>query len=121
MQRRNSVKKVALVAGATGIAGSSLVQELDGNDDWHVIGLSRRSIAESENVSSISADLTDLNSLNNVAGELVKVTHIFYNAYMQLGTRAAEIAPNLEMLQNLVNTVEKVSPDLRHVQLTHGS
>ena len=36
------MKKKALVAGALGVIGRSLIQELEKQQDWEIVGISRR-------------------------------------------------------------------------------
>ena len=36
------MKKKALVAGALGVIGRSLIQELEKQKDWEIVGISRR-------------------------------------------------------------------------------
>jgi len=50
-----------------------------------------------------------------------KVTHIFFAAYTERPSNFEQIAPNLEMLENVVNFVEKHSPHLKHVSLIEGT
>jgi nucleoside-diphosphate-sugar epimerase len=54
-------------------------------------------------------------------GQLGEVTHIFYAALQMVGNFFEEIAPNLAMLQNTVEAVERSSRGLRKVVLLEGA
>lgn len=48
------------------------------------------------------------------------VTHILYAAWIPAPSRAEEVAPNLAMLRNLMETLEPRAGGLRHVTLLQG-
>ncbi|MCF0051140.1 SDR family oxidoreductase [Dyadobacter sp. LJ53] len=112
--------KTALVAGANGIIGENLIQYLAALPDWEVIGLSRRGGKGTGKISYISVDLLDMNDVEVKLADLSQVTHVFYAAYQDRPTWAELVAPNLSMLTNLVEVIEKVSPKLAHVSLMQG-
>ena len=51
--------KTALVVGAQGVIGRNLVEYLLTQDDWNIIGLSRRSGQFTNNLQHIAVDLLD--------------------------------------------------------------
>ena len=115
------MEKVALIAGAGGIVGQAMVEELANRADWKVLALSRRASIQVAGIEHVRADLSDQASLVEVSGQLKSVTHVFYTAYSQRKHPLQEIEPNLQMLQNLVEVLEPVAKGLTHVQLVHGS
>ena len=52
-------KKRCLVAGALGIAGRALLQHLEGDSAWDVVGLSRRTPDFATRAHFVSVDLLD--------------------------------------------------------------
>ena len=117
----NKDKKTALVAGATGVVGRNLLKYLVSQDDWEIIALSRRTPDVAGEYRHISVDLLDLDDCRTKLGPGLGVTHIFFAAYVEKETWAATVPPNVNLLRNLLDTVEPVSPDLCHVNLMQGS
>ncbi len=113
--------KKALVAGALGVTGRTLVNHLASLGSWQVIGLSRRSPEFTTSAQYLSVDLLDRRSLEAQLGDLRDVTHIFFAALQPAENFFAEVAPNLAMLTNLVEVVERASPQLRKVVLVEGA
>jgi nucleoside-diphosphate-sugar epimerase len=112
--------KVALVVGARGVIGGNLVRHLQGSDGWQVIGLSRRGGEPSEGVRHVSVDLLDLDDARAKLSGLTDVTHVFYAAYQDAPTFAELVEPNQRMLVNVLQAIEPVARNLRHVQLMQG-
>ena len=113
--------KTALVVGATGVVGRNLLRHLLSLEDWRVIAVSRRRPDIEGDYRHISVDLLDADQTRAQLGSALGVTHIFYAAYVERGNWAETVAPNLAMLANLMEVVEAASPDLRHVNLMHGT
>ncbi|MBO6784691.1 MAG: SDR family oxidoreductase [Alphaproteobacteria bacterium] len=113
--------RTALVAGALGVTGRALVEHLDGDPDWSVIGLSRRAPDFETGASFLPVDLSDPADCRAKLGGLSDVTHVFFTAYTPRPDVADEIAPNVAMLANLLDAVEPAAPGLQHVQLMHGA
>ncbi len=116
----SSQDKVALVVGAQGVIGRTLVEHLAGLGDWQVIGLSRRRGAPAERVRHVQVDLLDPADCREKLGGLREVTHVFYTAYQDRPSWSALVAPNLAMLRNVVETVDEAAPGLRHISLMQG-
>ncbi|MBM3489616.1 MAG: SDR family oxidoreductase [Alphaproteobacteria bacterium] len=114
-------QKVALVAGALGVVGRALLTHLEGRTDWQVIGLSRRTPDFPTRARFLRIDLGKRETLTAQAGELAAVTHVFHTAYQATLSQAEDVAANLPLLVNLMEVLEPVAPNLRHVQLVHGS
>jgi nucleoside-diphosphate-sugar epimerase len=113
-------RKVALVVGARGIIGRHLVDHLESLGDWDIIGLSRRGGESAGRVRHLSVDLLDRDAAHRQLSSLTDVTHVFYAAYQERPTWAGLVAPNLAMLENVVEAIERASPRLRHVNLMQG-
>ncbi len=111
----------ALIAGALGVVGRSLVEHLEDDPDWSVIGLSRRSPDFDTSAEFISVDLLDAADCKAKLGDLSGVTHIFFTPFTARATIAEEIAPNMAMLTNLLDTLEPIASGLEHVQLMLGA
>jgi uncharacterized protein YbjT (DUF2867 family) len=71
-------QKVALVAGASGIIGSGLVDELSVRPDWQTRVLAARPVAGAD---SIAVDLQDAKSAVKALEAAGDVTHLFYAAW----------------------------------------
>ncbi len=113
-------QNVALVVGAQGVIGHNLVDHLVKQDDWEVIGLSRRGGDSSSRVRHIAVDLMDVADVQTRLRDLTTVTHVFYAAYQDRPTWAELVHPNMRMLENTIETIETVSPTLQHVSLMQG-
>lgn len=108
-----------LVAGALGVVGRA-VYELAAAGGSKVIGLSRRA-PDFAGGRFVSVDLADRGSCEGTLSALGEVTRLVYAAYSPQPTRAGEVAPNLAMLRNVMTTLERSSPGLRHVTLLQGA
>lgn len=117
----NNEKKTALVAGATGVVGRNILKHLSSQDDWDVIAISRRSPGIEGEYQHISADLLNRQDCWDSFGSLHRLTHIFYAAYIEHPSLHAMVAPNLTMLVNLLDALEPVAVNLRHINLMQGS
>lgn len=115
------VKRTALVPGALGVTGRAIIEYLDNNPDWNVIGLSRRPPNYNSNAKFLSVDLLNKLECNSIAEHLTQTTHVFFCAYAPQNSVEAEIIPNVSMLANLTSALEPVSNGLEHIQLMHGA
>jgi nucleoside-diphosphate-sugar epimerase len=111
---------VALVVGARGVIGGNLVNHLEELGGWQVIGLSRRGGESTGRVRHVSVDLLDAADTRSALADLGDVTHVFYAAYQDRPSFAELVEPNQRMLVNVLEAIEPVAPDLRHVQLMQG-
>lgn len=110
----------ALVVGANGVIGSSLIDHLLTLGNWQVIGLSRKGGQDKERLQFLSVDLLDEEASNQKLQHLSHVTHIFYAAFQDRPTWAELVPPNLSMLMNVVKAVEPVAINLQHISLMQG-
>ena len=114
-------KKVALAIGATGIIGRSFIRHVDKLDDWEVIALSRRPPDWPTRARHVAADLSDPADAKAKLGELKDVTHVFYSAYVDGPTWAAQAGPNAALLRNALDGLEPAAKGLKHVCLLQGT
>jgi nucleoside-diphosphate-sugar epimerase len=118
-------RKQAVVIGALGVIGRYIVERLLRQDDWSVVGLSRRAAGTAGRYRHISVDLLDrADTAASLAG-LSAATHVFYAAFQPApgaaAGYAANIAPNRDMLVNAVTAIDAASPALRRVVLVTGT
>lgn len=111
----------ALVVGGLGVAGYGIVRHLASRPDWTVHAVSRRTPDDPAGATWHSCDLLDRADVERALGELSGISHVFYVAYAARPSFAEEVAPNLAMLANAIETVERAAPDLRHVSLMQGT
>ncbi|MGB0573208.1 MAG: SDR family oxidoreductase [Alphaproteobacteria bacterium] len=110
----------ALIVGALGVTGRALVEYLEDKPDWNIVALSRRAPDFPTRATFLSVDLTDADDCRAKLAEHREITYVFYTAYSQQASVAAEIPVNVGMLANLMDAVEKTA-NIRHVQLMHGA
>ena len=112
--------KKAVVVGALGVMGRTIVDKLAALPDWQVIGLSRRKGEDRERVRYVAVDL-----LQPWTPDFGEITHVFFAAFQAGVGRAADfasnIAPNRDMLVNSVAGIERTSPGLERVVLITGT
>ena len=114
-------KKTALIIGATGVIGKTLTQWLGAKDDWSVIAVSRREPDYDFAGTHVSADLFDRADCEATLGALPDVTHLYYAAYTDRPSWAEQCAPNVEMFENALASVEDGGAPLRRVILMQGT
>jgi nucleoside-diphosphate-sugar epimerase len=117
-------KKKVLIAGASGISGSYIAQELIGHSGWQVMGLARTIPPEDADsgVLFLAADMLEPSSLDQVAEHFSGLTHLVYAGYSSTGGGdwAAQTNVNSSMFKNLVNAVCHAAPRLQRVLLMQG-
>ena len=106
----------ALVVGATGIAGSALVEQLVASG-WRTTGLSRRP-SGIPGADHVAADLTSRAALGAALGEL-RPTHVFITAWSRQETEAENIRVNGAIVRDLLAVVGPQG-SVRHVALLTG-
>jgi nucleoside-diphosphate-sugar epimerase len=117
-------KNKVLIAGASGISGSYIAQELVSRSDWQVVGLARTIPREhSDNgILFLAADMLEPSSLEQVSEHFRGLTHLVYAGYSSIGGSdwVAQTSVNSSMFENLVNAVCHASPSLQHILLMQG-
>lgn len=108
---------IALVVGATGIAGSNLATKLI-EQGWKVFGLSRNPKNNIEGLHSIAADLLNTDSLTTALND-VAPTHVFFTTWMRNDTEEENIRVNSEMIRNLLDVLSS-RKSVKHVSLVTG-
>jgi nucleoside-diphosphate-sugar epimerase len=114
-------RRTAIVAGAFGAVGRTLVEHLEALGGWEVVGIGRRGVAPTARARYLRLDLTDPGACARAEGDLPAADVVFFTAYAPRPSLAEELAPNLAMLSNLMEAVEPRSPALRRVVLLQGS
>ncbi|WP_264537471.1 SDR family oxidoreductase [Flavobacterium sp. N1736] len=108
---------IALVVGATGIAGSNLAIKLLENG-WTVFGLSRNPKNDIEGLQPIAADLLNSESLVSALSEIAP-THVFFTTWMRNDTEEENIRVNSAMIRNLLDALSP-KKSIKHVSLVTG-
>jgi nucleoside-diphosphate-sugar epimerase len=112
---------VALIAGATGAAAKRLVEVLV-EANWRVVGVSRKPAQSTKQVTYVSADLADANSLDAALKPHHDITHVFYTARAAHGESGVESVPeNVAFLRNTIDVAERVGTNLAHIHLVEGT
>ena len=88
-------QKEAVVVGALGVIGRYIVERLLTQDDWSVIGLSRRAAGAVPRYRHISVDLLDREDAAAKLAGLTEATHVFYAAFQPTAGAAAGYASNI--------------------------
>jgi nucleoside-diphosphate-sugar epimerase len=111
-----SPTRTALVVGASGIAGSAIIEQLQRDGGWTVLALSRHPVPAAP-ARHISADLF---SPDNLASALrnEKPTHVFFTAWSRQDTEQENIRVNAAMLRNLLEALNHAP--VEHVALMTG-
>jgi nucleoside-diphosphate-sugar epimerase len=113
--------KRILIAGALGVIGRALVEHCENDPDIELIGLARRRPEFPTRTEFRSVDLLDRADCERQLSDLGNLSHIVYAAWQPRPSRREEVAPNLTMLRNLMETAGDGAPGLRHVTLLQGA
>src|SRR5215211_2557431 len=114
-------RKTAVVVGSLGVIGRNLVHHLEPQDEWDIVGLSRRTPDFPTRMRSIPVDLLDPADCRAKLGGLADASHVFYCAFQARPTWAEHNGPNLAMLANAVAAIEAASSALERVVLVEGN
>ncbi len=112
-------KGKAVVVGGLGMIGRNIIQALEAEGGWDIVGLSRRPANFETKATFVSVDLLDAAGAKDKLGHLTDVTHIFY-AGLSGGVEAENVEGNLALVRNSVGTIEPNSPTLQRVLLVQG-
>jgi nucleoside-diphosphate-sugar epimerase len=110
--------KVALVAGANGIIGKALLEEIDRTAGWSGRALSRRPHGSA---GAIACDLADADGTRLALAAAGDTTHLLYAAYAPGGGLAEEDRVNGAMLRNLLDGLKGVGAPIERVVLYQGA
>ncbi len=113
-------KKIAVIAGASGLIGRRIADQLMTDGGWNVIGLARRGQTRS-GMQWLAVDLADRVDVDAKLSGL-QATHIFYAARYDhpVEGKTEDVETNTRMLKNLVAVIE-AGGALEHVHALHGS
>ncbi|WP_426437080.1 SDR family oxidoreductase [Bradyrhizobium genosp. P] len=112
----SGARRVALVAGGSGIIGHSVVMELE-RQGWRVRTLARRPITGTE---TITVDLLDRDAVAAALRLANDTTHLFYAALSPDPSLSVEAERNGQMLGNLLDSLNTVGAPLRRVVSYEG-
>jgi nucleoside-diphosphate-sugar epimerase len=114
-------RKVAVVAGASGVVGRGMAELLAGDPEWDVVALARKPV-DIPGTRFVAVDLTDADQCRERLSTLRDATHVFYAARFDHRAGTPEpIETNAAMLRHLVDAIEPVATGLRHIHLVHGT
>lgn len=111
------MEQIALVVGASGIAGSNLCEKLI-SKGWTTYGLSRNPDHKNPALKPIAADLVDFEGLNQALKD-IKPTHVFITTWARNDTESENIRVNSLMVRNLLNALSS-GKSVQHVALVTG-
>ncbi len=119
-------RRLALVAGTTGIVGYRLAQSLARRAGWDVIGIARKPPPQRSGFKFLSVDLADPDDTRQKLAPLPKITHVFFAAkynppHQHAPPEGDSIDINLAMLMNIVAALDRKGSPLAHVHLVHGN
>lgn len=107
----------ALIAGASGIIGRSTARVLQYHD-ISFQGLARHPINDME---TVSVDLSDREAtVQAIAAQATEITHLFYAALSPHSNLSIEAQQNAQMLENLIDALEKANAPLERVVIYQG-
>ncbi|MCO5584238.1 hypothetical protein L7F22_038162 [Adiantum nelumboides] len=130
MEKDTHGKRVALVAGVTGIVGLSLAELLVGTatteerPDWRVYGVARRprpSWFTPHIAAFLQCDLLDQEQTLATLSPLTDITHLFFTTWTNRVTEEANVEANSSMLRNTLDALLPHATGLRHVSLLTGT
>ena len=111
----------ALVAGALGVTGRTLINYLASLGHWEVIGLSRRSPEFRTTAKFIAVDLLNRSEVETRLNGIGDVTHVFYAALQPAANFFEEVAPNWPCSSTRLKRWNDLSEDFRKVVLIEGA
>ncbi|NPD69217.1 SDR family oxidoreductase [Lichenicola cladoniae] len=111
-------RNIALVAGASGIIGNGVIEELRSRPEWGIRALATRPLPGLE---TIAVDLLDAGATIAALDGASDVTHLFYAAYKPQPDFASEVSANGPMLENLLDGLKQAGARLQRVVLYQGA
>jgi nucleoside-diphosphate-sugar epimerase len=110
--------RIALVAGANGIIGKALMEEIARSPGWRGRALSRRPHGSD---GAIAADLLDRQGTFAALKAAKDTTHLFYAALSPQPSLAEEDQVNGSMLRNLLDGLQAAGAPIERVVLYQGA
>ncbi|WP_157219701.1 NAD-dependent epimerase/dehydratase family protein [Flavisphingomonas formosensis] len=117
-----------LVAGATGVTGTAIVDHFADLPDWSVVAAARRDPWRTvAGVEHLRLDLGDRDACRAALAERADITHLAYAAVNENAddivagwADQGQIDKNVEMLRNILEPLAADGGALQHVLLVHG-
>ncbi len=101
------------------VIGRALAEHLC-NQGWRVTNLSRRELNYATKADWLAVDFPDATATQRQLAHLSDVTHVFYAAFQDRPSRTELVAPNRDMLANLIDAIDAAAPNLERVFLYTG-
>jgi nucleoside-diphosphate-sugar epimerase len=114
-------KQVALVAGANGVVGRGIVEQLARAGEWEIVGLGRNEPESWPGHRFVAVDLRDAADSQAKRAGFAAATHLFYCAFLPAATEAEQQEINAAMFRNLLEAIEPVAAGLEHISLMEGA
>lgn len=112
-------KGKAVIVGGLGIIGRNIIQALEADGGWEIVGLSRRAPNFETGAAFVSVDLLDEAEAEARLADLTDATHVFYAA-LSGGIAAENVEGNLALVRHSIGTIARIAPTLRRVVLVQG-
>jgi nucleoside-diphosphate-sugar epimerase len=120
-------KRKILIADALGAVGRCALEHFEKLSDWDIIGAARRKPDFETRAEWIQVDLRDAADCKAKLAGVNDLTSIAYMAVYEKAdvtrgwSEIDHVQINLRMLTNMVEYVERASPNLHHVTLLQGT
>jgi len=119
--------KVALITGANGITGNSILEYLTKTNDFsEIFALYRREPSFRYSDPRVKVVLIDLTSdLNELISKLKaagadRTTHVFFTAYIHSFDQEELVKKNGPMFENFIRAIDSIAPSLEAITLQTG-
>jgi len=120
------MKRKVLIAGALGVVGRAAVEHFSANTDADIVGLSRRQPDFDTRAEFVSVDLRQKSGCLALLKAHPDITHVVYAALHEQGavvsgwTEQEHLKINLQMLANLLDSLEETASNFQHITLLQG-
>lgn len=116
-----AVGGTAVILGALGVVGRNLLHWLEHNTECDIVGVARRAPDFATRARFIQVDLLDRDATFTRLANLAATTEVYFCGFVPAASWAGHVAPNLSILANGLEAVERAAPGLRHVHLMEGT
>ena len=122
------MRRKILIAGASGVVGSAAMERFGNDENWDVVGVSRRKpLVPTGDAVHLPVDLTDADACMRIFGQMHDVTDVLYAALSERDddivsgwSDPAQMTKNMAMLSNLFDPLIAAARDFRHISIIHG-
>jgi nucleoside-diphosphate-sugar epimerase len=108
-----------LVAGAGGVIGRSVVEHM-ASTGVTTRGVSRRAPQGDRDWTHLPVDLLDADAAVSGLRPAADTTRLVFAAYIEKADLAEQIPPNVALLENTLDALDRLDAPLRHVTLYQG-